>query len=92
MTHPLGWKTWGTNNNANYILEEDRCQFVNDLTFLEIVNLVNIGISSHNTKQQLLNDFPTPTRLWSECGGLTLKVSGVLGQNQFLVQKSGNDC
>ena len=49
----------GTNNNANCILEEDRYQFVDDLTFLKIVNLVNIGISSHNTKQQGLNDIPT---------------------------------
>ena len=52
-------QSWGTNNNANCILEEDRCQFVDDLTFFKIVNLVNIGISSHNTKQQVLNDFPT---------------------------------
>ena len=31
----------------------------NDLSFPEIVNLVNIGISSHNTRQQVPNDLPT---------------------------------
>ena len=48
-----------TNNNANFIPEEDRFKFVDDLSFLEVVNLVNIGISSHNTRQQVPNDIPT---------------------------------
>ena len=48
-----------TNNNADCIPAEDRFKFVDDLTFLEIVNLVNIGISSHNTRQQVPNDVPT---------------------------------
>ena len=37
---------------------QQQCQFVDKLTFLKIVNLVNIVISSHNTKQQVLNDLP----------------------------------
>ena len=48
-----------TNHNADCIPEEDRFKFVDDLSFLEIVNLVNIGISSHNTRQQVPNDLPT---------------------------------
>ena len=48
-----------TNNNADCIPAEDCFKFVDNLTFLEIVNLVNIGISSHNTRQQVPNDVPT---------------------------------
>ena len=52
-------QSWGTNNNANCILVEDHYQFVDNLNFFEIVNLVNIGIFSHDTKKQVLNDLPT---------------------------------
>ena len=48
-----------TNNNADCIPEEDRFKFVDDLSFLEVVNLVNIGIFTHNTWQQVPNDLPT---------------------------------
>ena len=48
-----------TNHNADSIPEEDRYKFVDDLSFLKIVNLVNIGISSHNIRQQVPNDLPT---------------------------------
>ena len=48
-----------TNHNADCISEEDRFKFVDDLSFLETVNLVNIGISSYNTRQQVPNDLPT---------------------------------
>ena len=48
-----------TNQNANCVPEEDRFKFVNDLSILEIINLLNIGLSSHNTRQQVRNDIPT---------------------------------
>ena len=47
-----------TNNNANFIPEEDRYKFVDDLTVLEIINLLNIGLSSHNIKQHVPSDVP----------------------------------
>ena len=36
--------------------QEDRFKFVDNLTILEIVNLLTIGISSFNIKQQFPND------------------------------------
>ena len=48
-----------TNHNADCVPEKDRYKFVDDLSVLEIINLVNIGISSFNCKQQVPNDLPT---------------------------------
>ena len=48
-----------TNKNANCVPEENRFKFVDDLTTLEVVNLLNIGISSLNVKTQVPNDLPT---------------------------------
>ena len=47
------------NQNADCVPEEDRFKFVDNLSILEIINLLNIGISSHNTRQQVPNDIPT---------------------------------
>jgi hypothetical protein len=35
-----------TNDNANCVPEEDRFKFVDDLTTLEVINLLTIGLSS----------------------------------------------
>ena len=48
-----------TNQNADCVPEEDRYKFVDDLSILEIVNLISIGLSSHNTRRQVPNDVPT---------------------------------
>ena len=37
-----------TNHNADSVPEEDRFKFVDDLSCLEIINLINIGLASHN--------------------------------------------
>ena len=47
-----------TNNNADNIPIENRFKFFDDLTTLEIVNLVNIGISSFNLKASIPSDLP----------------------------------
>ena len=47
-----------SNNNANCVSSEDRFKFVDDLTILEIVNLVTIGISTFTLKHQVPNDLP----------------------------------
>ena len=60
--HAWIWNHW-VNNNANCIPEKDCCQFFDELTLLKIVNLVNIVVSSHNTKQQVLNDLPTHNQI-----------------------------
>ena len=48
-----------TNYNADCVPEQDRYKFVDDLTVLEIVNLINIGLSSFNNRLQVPNDLPT---------------------------------
>ena len=47
-----------TNNNADCVPVEDRFKFVDDLSILEVLNLLNIGLSSYNNKQQVPNDLP----------------------------------
>ena len=43
--------------------EIDRIKFVDDLTILEIINLLTIGISSFNLKQEVPNDIPTHNQI-----------------------------
>ena len=47
-----------SNNNADWVSEEDRFKFFDDLTILEVVNLLTIGISSFNFKFQVASDIP----------------------------------
>jgi hypothetical protein len=48
-----------TNNNADCVPETDRFKFVDDLSVLEVINLIIIGITSYNVRQQVPNDLPT---------------------------------
>ena len=48
-----------SNENANCVRQEDRFKFVDDLTNLEKIALLTIGIASHNIKQQIPNDIHT---------------------------------
>lgn len=47
-----------TNNNADSVPQEDRFKYVDDLSILEIISLLNIGLSSHNFKNQVADDIP----------------------------------
>ena len=47
-----------SNNSADCVPLEDRFKFVDDLTILEIVNLLTIGLSSFNLKGQVPSDIP----------------------------------
>ena len=48
-----------TNNNADVVPEEDRFKYVDDLTVLKIINLINVGLASFNCKQQVPADIPS---------------------------------
>ena len=48
-----------SNNSADIVSPKDRFKFVDDLTTLEIVNLLTIGLASFNIKSQVPNDIPT---------------------------------
>ena len=47
-----------SNNCADIVSESDRFKFIDDLSILEIVNLLTVGISSYNLKQQVPSDIP----------------------------------
>ena len=45
-----------TNNNADCVPEEDRFKFVDDLSTLEVINLLTVGLSSLYTRPQVPSD------------------------------------
>ena len=47
-----------TNNNAESIPVENRFIYFDDLTTLEVVNLLSIGLSSFNVRYQVPSDLP----------------------------------
>ena len=47
-----------SNNSADCVSQQDRFKFVDDLSVLEIVNLLTIGLSSFNVKGQVPSDIP----------------------------------
>ena len=48
-----------TNNNFNFVDEDLVYKFFDDASVLEIVNLLSIGLASHNFKQQVASNIPT---------------------------------
>ena len=48
-----------TNNNFDFIEEDLRYKFFDDASILEIVNLLSIGLASHNFKAQVASNIPT---------------------------------
>ena len=47
-----------SNNCADIVSESERFRFLDDLSILEIVNLLTIGIASFNVKHQVPNNLP----------------------------------
>ena len=47
-----------TNNNADSVPVSDRYKFVDDLTTLEKINLLSVGLASYNTRLQVPSDVP----------------------------------
>ena len=47
-----------SNDNANSISESERLKFVDNLSILEIISLLNIGIASYNIKQHIPTGIP----------------------------------
>jgi hypothetical protein len=48
-----------SNDNADMVSPEDRFKFVDDLTLLEIINLLSIQISSYDLYSHVPSDIPT---------------------------------
>ena len=45
-----------SNDNTDFLSQEDKFKFVDDLTMLEILNLISVGISSYNFRQHVASD------------------------------------
>ena len=45
-----------SNDSANLVSEDDRFKFVDDLSILEIVDLLTVGITSYNLKMHVPSD------------------------------------
>ena len=52
-----------SNDNANCVDESERFKFVDDLTFLEIIYLLNVGLATYNVKQHVPSDIPTHNQI-----------------------------
>ena len=48
-----------SNDSADCVNVGDRFKFIDDLSVLEIVNLLTVGLSSFNIKQEVPSDIPT---------------------------------
>ena len=81
-----------TNNNADCVPENNRFKFVDDLSILEIINLLNIGLASHNMKQQIPNDIPIHGQVIPSCNLRSQKYieeinRWTLNQEMFISEK-----
>ena len=45
-----------TNHNTNFISDEDKFKFIDDLSFLEILNLISQGLATYNFKNHVASD------------------------------------
>ena len=48
-----------SNKCANFVSEQDKFRFVDDLSVLEIVNLLTVGLTCYNLKQHVPSDLPS---------------------------------
>ena len=54
-----------SNNCADFVDSKDKFRFVDDLTILEVVNILTIGLSTFNLKNQVPNDVPISNKFIS---------------------------
>ena len=66
-----------SNDNCDWISEEDRFKFVDDLSFIEIINLLNLGLASYNFHSHIPSDIPTHNQL---IPGENLKTQEILNK------------
>ena len=48
-----------SNNNTDFLKEEDKYKFVDDLSILEIINLITAGLASYNFRNHVASDIGT---------------------------------
>ena len=47
-----------SNHNADFLNSSEKYKFIDDLTILEIINLITVGLSSFNVKETIPSDLP----------------------------------
>ena len=45
-----------SNNNTDFVDPEEKFKFIDDLSIIEVLNLINIGLSSYNFHQHVASD------------------------------------
>ena len=48
-----------SNNNTDFLSEKEKFKYIDDLSILEVINLILARISSYNVKQQVPSDIQT---------------------------------
>ena len=48
-----------TNENTNFVSSDQKFKFIDDLSILDKVNILSIGIASYNFKLHVASDIPT---------------------------------
>ena len=66
-----------SNENAQCVNESDRFKFVDDLSFLEIIFLLNVGLATYNVHREVPTDIPTHNQIIES---ENLKTQGQLNQ------------
>ena len=51
-----------SNNNSDMVSESERFKFLDDLSVLEIIDLLSIGLTSYNVKQHIPSDIPVSNK------------------------------
>ena len=52
-----------SNDNADCIDKSERFKFVDDLTFLEVIFFLNVGLATYNLRQHVPSDIPTHNQI-----------------------------
>ena len=52
-----------SNDNSENVPVDDRFKFMDDLTLLEIISLVDVGLASHNLRAQVPSNIPTHNQI-----------------------------
>ena len=47
-----------SNNNTDNVPVEDRFKYVDDASTIEVINLKNVGLASHNSKVKVSSEIP----------------------------------
>ena len=48
-----------SNDNTDFVDNKEKFKFIDDLSILEIINLISIGIASYQFKMHVASDIPT---------------------------------